>query len=141
VLEWQAGPFDAVLVDAPCSATGTIRRHPDVPWLKGEADLGQLTSLQQRLLDRAVTLVKPGGRIVYCVCSLEPEEGEAQVTALLARNPLVVRQPLSAADVFDHAEFLSAAGDLRTLPQMLPDPDPRWGGLDGFFAARLVRTA
>lgn len=141
VLEWQAGPFDAVLVDAPCSATGTIRRHPDVPWLKGEADLGQLTSLQQRLLDRAVTLVKPGGRIVYCVCSLEPEEGEAQVTALLARNPLVVREPLSAADVFDHAEFLSAAGDLRTLPQMLPDPDPRWGGLDGFFAARLVRTA
>ena len=141
VLEWQAGPFDAVLVDAPCSATGTIRRHPDVPWLKGEADLGQLTSLQQRLLDRAVTLVKPGGRIVYCVCSLEPEEGEAQVTALLTRNPLVVREPLSAADVFDHAEFLSAAGDLRTLPQMLPDPDPRWGGLDGFFAARLVRTA
>ena len=141
VLEWQAGPFDAVLVDAPCSATGTIRRHPDVPWLKGEADLGQLTSLQQRLLDRAVTLVKPGGRIVYCVCSLEPEEGETQVTALLARNPLVVREPLSAADVFDHAEFLSAAGDLRTLPQMLPDPDPRWGGLDGFFAARLVRTA
>jgi len=141
VLEWQAGPFDAVLVDAPCSATGTIRRHPDVPWLKGEADLGQLTSLQQRLLDRAVTLVKPGGRIVYCVCSLEPEEGETQVTALLARNPLVVREPLNAADVFDHAEFLSAAGDLRTLPQMLPDPDPRWGGLDGFFAARLVRTA
>ena len=86
-------------------------------------------------------MVKPGGRIVYCVCSLEPEEGEAQVTALLARNPLVVREPLIAADVFGHAEFLSAAGDLRTLPQMLPDPDPRWGGLDGFFAARLVRTA
>jgi 16S rRNA (cytosine967-C5)-methyltransferase len=140
VLEWQGGPFDAVLLDAPCSATGTIRRHPDVPWLKGEADLGQLTSLQQRLLDRAASLVKPGGRIVYCVCSLEPEEGEAQVAALLARNPHIAREPLTAADVFGHAEFLSAAGDLRTLPQMLPDADPHWGGLDGFFAARLTRT-
>ena len=140
-LEWQGGPFDAVLVDAPCSATGTIRRHPDVPWLKGEADLTQLTSLQQRLLDRAVTLVKPGGRIVYCVCSLEPEEGEAQVAALLARNPQVRRLPLGAADVFGHAEFLNADGDLRTLPQMLPDADLHLGGMDGFFGVRLVRTA
>lgn len=140
-LEWQGGPFDAVLVDAPCSATGTIRRHPDVPWLKGEADLTQLTSLQQRLLDRAVTLVKPGGRIVYCVCSLEPEEGEAQVAALLARNPQVRRLPLGAADVFGHGEFLNADGDLRTLPQMLPDADLHLGGMDGFYGARLVRTA
>ena len=141
MLEWQAGPFDAVLVDAPCSATGTIRRHPDVPWLKSEVDLTQLTSLQQRLLDRAATLVKPGGRIVYCVCSLEPEEGEAQVAALLARNPNVTRVPLQPADVFGHAEFLNAAGDLRTLPQMLPDADPHLGGMDGFFGARLMRTA
>jgi 16S rRNA (cytosine967-C5)-methyltransferase len=139
-LEWQGGPFDAVLVDAPCSATGTIRRHPDVPWLKDEADLAQLTSLQQRLLDRAVALARPGGRIVYCVCSLEPEEGEAQVAALLARNPQVKRAPLAAGDVFGHAEFLTRDGDLRTLPQMLPDPDPHWGGMDGFFAARLIRT-
>ena len=140
-LEWQGGPFDAVLVDAPCSATGTIRRHPDVPWLKGEADLTQLTSLQQRLLDRAVSLVKPGGRVIYCVCSLEPEEGEAQVAALLARSPNVARAPLVAAEVFGHAEFLSAEGDLRTLPQMLPDADPHLGGMDGFFGVRLVRTA
>jgi 16S rRNA (cytosine967-C5)-methyltransferase len=140
-LEWQGGPFDAVLVDAPCSATGTIRRHPDVPWLKGEADLTQLTSLQQRLLDRAVSLVKPGGRVIYCVCSLEPEEGETQVAALLARNPNVARAPLVAAEVFGHAEFLSAEGDLRTLPQMLPDADPHLGGMDGFFGVRLVRTA
>ena len=139
-LEWQGGPFDAVLLDAPCSATGTIRRHPDVPWLKGEADLAQLISLQQRLLDRAVDIAKPGGRIVYCVCSLEPEEGEAQVAALLARNPQVARLPLTAAEVFGHGEFLTPAGDLRTLPQMLPDPDPRWGGMDGFYAARLMRN-
>src|SRR6188508_2537812 len=81
--EWQAGPFDAVLVDAPCSSTGTIRRHPDVGWLKSEADMAQLCGLQQRLLDRAVALTKAGGTIVYCVCSLEPEEGEQQIGALL----------------------------------------------------------
>ena len=92
-LEWQAGPFDAVLLDAPCSSTGTIRRHPDVPWLKTEADLARLTALQQRLLDRAVELLKPGGTLVYCVCSLEPEEGEQQIAALLARDPRVARKP------------------------------------------------
>lgn len=141
VLDWQAEPFDAVLLDAPCSSTGTIRRHPDVPWLKGESEVTVLTSLQARLLDRAIELTKPGGMLVYCVCSLEPEEGEQQIEALLARNPNVARAPITAADVFGQAEFLSPQGDLRTLPQMLPDPDPRWGGLDGFFATRLVRVA
>ena len=141
VLEWQGGPFDAVLLDAPCSSTGTIRRHPDVPWLKGDADIAVLVSLQQRLLDRAVALLKPGGVLVYCVCSLEPDEGERQIEALLARNPAVRRRPITAEEVFGQAEVISAAGDLRTLPFYLPDPDPRWGGLDGFFAARLVREA
>ena len=139
-LEWQNGPFDAVLLDAPCSSTGTIRRHPDVPWLKGEADIAVLVSLQQRLLDRAVELLKPGGMLVYCVCSLEPEEAEQQIAALLARDPRVTRQPIAAADVFGCDEFVSGDGDLRTLPLQLPDPDPRWGGLDGFYAARLVRN-
>jgi 16S rRNA (cytosine967-C5)-methyltransferase len=139
LLEWQGGPFDAILLDAPCSSTGTIRRHPDVPWLKGEADIAVLVSLQQRLLDRAVTLLKPGGVLVYCVCSLEPNEGERQIESLLARNPDVRRRAITAEEVFGHAEFVSTAGDLRTLPFYLPDPDPRWGGLDGFFAARLVR--
>src|SRR5262249_52549155 len=95
-LEWQGGPFDAVLIDAPCSATGTIRRHPDVPWLKSEADMAVLMSLQTRLLDRAADLLKPGGRLVYCVCSLEPEEGERQVDALLARETRLERAPISA---------------------------------------------
>ena len=145
-LEWQsesanAGPFDAVLLDAPCSSTGTIRRHPDVPWLKGEAEITVLTSLQERLLDRAVALTRPGGTLVYCVCSLEPEEGEKQIAALLARNPDVARKPIVPEEVFGHAEFISPEGDLRTLPLHLPDPDPRWAGLDGFFAARLVRLA
>ena len=138
-LEWQAGPFDAVLLDAPCSSTGTIRRHPDVPWLKSEADLSALTSLQQRLLDRAVELLKPDGRLIYCVCSLEPEEGEDQISALLARDSRVARQPIAPQDVFNCAEFVTAAGDLRTLPLHLPDSDPRWGGLDGFYATRLTR--
>jgi 16S rRNA (cytosine967-C5)-methyltransferase len=139
-LEWQAGPFDAVLLDAPCSSTGTIRRHPDVPWLKGEADFAVLTSLQQRLLDRAVDLLKPGGTLVYCVCSLEPEEAESQVAALLARNPSVARKPIGVADVFGCGEFVNAKGDLRTLPQHWPDANPRWAGLDGFYAARLSRN-
>jgi len=141
VLEWQPGlSFDAMLLDAPCSSTGTIRRHPDVPWLKSESDLAVLTSLQQRLLDRAIELLKPGAMLVYCVCSLEPEEGVNQVAGLLARNTGVARKPIATEEVFGHAEFLTADGDLRTLPLHLPDPDPRWGGLDGFYAARLIKA-
>jgi 16S rRNA (cytosine967-C5)-methyltransferase len=140
VLDWQAGPFDAVLLDAPCSSTGTIRRHPDVPWLKSEADIATLVALQPRLLDRALTLLKPGGVLVYCVCSLEPEEGAGQIDALLARNAAVARKPIAAADAAGRAEFVTPDGDLRTLPLHLPDPDPHWGGLDGFYAARLIRT-
>jgi 16S rRNA (cytosine967-C5)-methyltransferase len=138
-LEWAAEPFDAVLLDAPCSSTGTIRRHPDVPWLKSEADLSALTSLQQRLLDRAVELLKPGATLIYCVCSLEPEEGENQIKALLARDARIDRNPITERDVSGLNEFVTTDGDLRTLPLHLPDPDPRWGGLDGFYAARLTR--
>lgn len=141
-LEWKPEtPFDAVLLDAPCMSTGTIRRHPDVPWLKSEADLAVLTSLQQRLLDRAVELTKPGGILVYCVCSLEPEEGEHQIAALLARDSRVTRSPVAPEEVFGHAEFLKDDGALRTLPSYLADSDPHWSGLDGFYAARLVRQA
>jgi 16S rRNA (cytosine967-C5)-methyltransferase len=138
--QWQAEPFDAVLLDAPCSSTGTIRRHPDIPWLKGEADLAKLTALQGRLLDRAAAMVKPGGTLVYCTCSLEPEEGEDAVAALLGRDPGLRRGPIAPEEVAGRAELLSPQGDLRTLPCQLPDPDPRWSGLDGFYAARLVRN-
>jgi 16S rRNA (cytosine967-C5)-methyltransferase len=139
-LEWQAEPFDAVLVDAPCSSTGTIRRHPDIPWLKREADVAAMASLQPRLLDRAVALTRPGGTLVYCVCSLEPEECEMQVSALLERTPGLFRRPLAAAEVGGQAEFVTNAGDLRTLPCHWSDPDPRMAGLDGFYAARLERA-
>jgi 16S rRNA (cytosine967-C5)-methyltransferase len=138
-LEWQAEPFDAVLVDAPCSSTGTIRRHPDIPWLKHESDVATMAALQSRLLDRAAALVRPGGTLVYCTCSLEPEECEAQVVALLARMPGLVRRPIAAAEVGGQAEFVTKAGDLRTLPCHWADPDPRMAGLDGFYAARLTR--
>jgi 16S rRNA (cytosine967-C5)-methyltransferase len=143
-LEWQpessnAGAFDAVLLDAPCSSTGTIRRHPDISWLKSEADIGVLSSLQQRLLDRAAKLVKPGGLLIYCVCSLEPEEGVEQISALLAREPHLARKPIAVSELGGRGEFVTSDGDLRTLPFYLPDQDPRWGGLDGFYVARLVR--
>jgi 16S rRNA (cytosine967-C5)-methyltransferase len=139
ILEWQAEPFDAVLLDAPCSSTGTIRRHPDVPWLKSATDIAALVGMQRKLLDKAVELTKPGGTLIYCVCSLEPEEGEQQIADLLARDSRIARVPIAAGEVSGHAEFLNAEGELRTLPTHLPDPEPRWGGLDGFFAARLKR--
>ncbi len=128
---FAAEPFDAVLLDAPCSATGTIRRHPDVAWSKAEADLGRLAELQSRLLDRAAELVRPGGRLVYCTCSLEPEEGEAQIAAFLAREPRFTRDPVRPEEVGGRGELIDGNGDLRTLPSH---------GLDGFFASRLVRA-
>jgi 16S rRNA (cytosine967-C5)-methyltransferase len=131
--------FDAVLLDAPCSSTGTIRRHPDVAWLKSEADIIKLSDLQRRLIDRAVALLKPGGTLVYCTCSLEPEENETIVAALLAREQSVRRAPLMAADVFGCSAFINKQGDLRTLPCQLSDADSRLAGLDGFYAARLVK--
>jgi 16S rRNA (cytosine967-C5)-methyltransferase len=140
--EWQgaAGGFDAVLVDAPCASTGTIRRHPDVAWLKSEADIGALTALQKRLLQKAVTLLKPGGTLVYCTCSLEPEEGEHAIAALLAGDSSVTRLPVDPGEVAGLTEIVSPDGDLRTLPCHLQNPDPRLGGFDGFYAARLVKA-
>lgn len=138
--EWQGGPFDAILVDAPCSSTGTIRRHPDIPWLKSEMDIEKLSALQARLLDHAVTLLKPGGTLVYCTCSLEPEEGEQAVAALLARASGLERRPIAAEEVGGLAELLTPVGDLRSLPCHLPDANPQMAGLDGFYAARIVKN-
>lgn len=139
VEEWSAEPFDTVLLDAPCSSTGTIRRHPDVPWLKNAGDIVNLSALQRRLLDRALALTKPGGTLVYCTCSLEPDENEAIVAGLLARAPNVRRVPIAAAKVFGCADFISKDGDLRTLPCHFPDSDSRFAGIDGFYAARLLK--
>ncbi len=125
-------PFDAVLLDAPCSATGTLRRHPDGLWLKRPEDVAKLAALQARLLEAACSLVASGGIVVYCVCSLQPEEGPAQ----LERLPAGFRRlPIRPDEVGGLAELLSPAGDLRTLPCHLAER----GGMDAFFAARIQR--
>jgi 16S rRNA (cytosine967-C5)-methyltransferase len=142
--EWPGGAnaegFDGILVDAPCASTGTIRRHPDVAWLRQEADIAALTALQQRLLQKAVALLKPGGTLVYCTCSLEAEEGEQAISAFLAAESGVRRAPIDAGEVAGLSEILNSDGDLRTLPCHLPHEDPRLSGLDGFYAARLVKS-
>jgi 16S rRNA (cytosine967-C5)-methyltransferase len=132
--------FDAVLLDAPCSSTGTIRRHPDVPWLKRESDIAVLARLQSRLIERALSLTNNGGTLVYCTCSLEPEENEHIVLGLLAGAGNVRRVPVAASEVFERSEFINGDGDLRTLPCQLPDADSRLAGLDGFYAARLEKV-
>jgi 16S rRNA (cytosine967-C5)-methyltransferase len=126
---------DFVLLDAPCTATGTTRRHPDIPLTKTPQDLMQLTRLQGELLNRATRLVRPGGTVVYCTCSLEPEEGEQQIARLLAEHPDMSRRPVTADEIGGLAEAITADGDVRTLPCHWGDQ----GGMDGFFAARLVR--
>ena len=138
-LTLEEEPFDAVLLDAPCSATGTVRRHPEIAWTKTPEDIAKLAGLQSRLLDKAASLVRPGGRLVYCTCSLEPEEGEAQVAAFLQRQPTFRRAPVDEREVGGLAELLDGAGDLRTLPCHLAAVAPGRGGLDGFYAARLIR--
>ena len=126
--------LDAVLLDAPCSATGTIRRHPDVPHLKRPRDIAQFTQGQDRLLAAAAEMLRPGGRLIYAVCSLQPEEGPGRI-ASAARMGLTV-EPFSEAELADLPEARTKEGFLRTHPGLWPDR----GGMDGFFAARLIRT-
>lgn len=128
-------PFDAVLLDAPCSATGTLRRHPDVARLKAPEDVIKLARTQAQLLKAAVAMTRPGGRMVYCVCSLQPEEGERQVEALLASGAPVRRVPMTAEEVGGLSELVTPSGDLRSLPCHLAER----GGMDAFFAARLEK--
>jgi 16S rRNA (cytosine967-C5)-methyltransferase len=138
VLAYEPGEtFDAVLVDAPCSATGTIRRHPDLPYRKDASSIAALVLLQGRILDRAATLVKPDGLLVYATCSLEPEEGEAQIAAFLGRHTDFQRVALDPREIGGQAKFINSNKDLRTLPCMDIGPEK---GLDGFFAARLRRV-
>jgi len=137
VRDWhpeEPAPF--VLLDAPCSATGTIRRHPELPWIKNASDVTLCAQVAGELLDSAAEMLAPGGVLVFATCSLEREEGPEQIAAFLARDARFVRVPLTAAEVFGHSEFIDRDGDLRTLPCHLPDR----GGLDGFYASRLKRV-
>lgn len=136
--KWQPdAPFDAVLLDAPCSGTGTLRRHPDIAWLKDEDDIARLTLTQDRLLAHAASLLRPGGILVYAVCSLQEDEGPARIEALLARDARLARHRVVPAELPDLADAVTPAGDVRTLPSMWPDR----GGLDGFYVTRLINAA
>ncbi len=136
---YKSDPFDAILLDAPCSATGTARRSPDVLWTKKPGDLTALAAIQARILDHAFTLLKPGAALVYCVCSLEPEEGDMQIATLLRRNPDAARDPIDPLAFGLPPEAANREGDLRIFPDFFPHEDPRQRGLDGFFIARLKR--
>ncbi len=122
-----------MLLDAPCTATGTFRRHPDVLWATRPGDISKLAALQAQLLAASADRVRPGGRLVYCVCSLEPEEGEAQVRGFLQARPDFLIGPAAAGEGGAPAQSVGAEGWLRILPHHLA------GGTDGFFAARLER--
>jgi 16S rRNA (cytosine967-C5)-methyltransferase len=129
----DARTFDAVLLDAPCSATGTFRRHPDVLWNARPGDIAALSDVQAGLLASAAGRVTPGGRLLYSVCSLEPEEGEAQIRAFLAARADFSLDPIQTGEGGAPAESLAPEGWLRILPHHMA------GGLDGFFIARLRR--
>ncbi len=133
-LDWQpTEPFDTVLLDAPCTATGTIRRHPDIPHLRTPADVDRLADLQGRLLAHTAAMVAPGGLLVYVSCSLQPEECEQRVDTFLASSPEFARLPVRAGELDGLSEAVTTAGDLRTLPCHWAEH----GGMDGFYAARL----
>jgi len=128
-------PASFILLDAPCTATGTIRRHPDIAYLKTPEDVARSTAAQDRLLANAAAMLAPGGTLVYAVCSLQPEEGAARIDAFIEDNPAFVRVPIQASDIGGFEDTITPTGDLRTLPSHLS----ALGGWDGFYAARVQR--
>ena len=135
-LDWQAAaPFDAVLLDAPCSATGTIRRHPELPFLRDAAGLKEMVALQAALVDRAVALTRPGGRLVIATCSLLPDEGEGMLAGALARHPGLELDDAALDLPGVEPGWRAPGGGLRLRPDFWPDR----GGMDGFFLAALRR--
>lgn len=131
--KWRApAPFARVLLDAPCTATGTLRRHPEIAHLKSGADAIKLTAAQDKLLDAAAAATADGGILVYAVCSLDPREGPARIAAFIARHRDFARVPVRAEELGGRAELIDASGDLRTTPAHR---------VDGFYAARLRRAS
>jgi 16S rRNA (cytosine967-C5)-methyltransferase len=136
-LAFDRGGFDAILLDAPCSATGTLRRHPDLQYAKDGSEFGALIGNQGAFIDHALSLLKPGGRLVFCTCSLLPDEGEVQVDELLVRHPEIEvdHHALSVAGV--EPEWITQEGGLRLRPDFWADQ----GGMDGFYIACLRKPA
>lgn len=130
------GHYDAIMLDAPCSASGTIRRHPDLPHARDGAGIAELIELQGRMLDHAWGLLKPGGRLVFCTCSLLPDEGEIQVQAALARTPGMTVEPPGPELAGIDPAWITPEGGLRLRPDYWPD----LGGMDGFYMARLRKA-
>jgi len=127
--------FRYILLDAPCSSTGTLRRHPELTRLRGPRDVADLALLQAKLLDAASDLLPIGGCLIYCVCSMQYEEGLGQIEALLKRNRKIRRKPIEETEVFGLIQCLTDKGDVQTLPHHYA------GGMDGFYIARLTKTA
>ncbi len=148
IFEWQSDrKFDAILLDAPCSSTGTMRRHPDVMWVKTAEDTAELAILQRRMISRSAELLKPGGTLIYANCSLLKQEGEDIVADITKSSFELEFIPLKAGEHKDLEQFINKQGTLRTLPSDLPakelggaDLDIRSGGMDGFFAARFRKS-
>jgi 16S rRNA (cytosine967-C5)-methyltransferase len=137
---WSPGrTFDVVVLDAPCTATGTIRRHPDILRLKRAPDVARMAQLQRAMLAQAATLVAPSGHLVYSTCSLEPEEGGVQIADFLKERTDFERLPIAAAEIGAEPEWITAQGELRTLPCHLQQEAPELSGLDGFYVARVGR--
>jgi 16S rRNA (cytosine967-C5)-methyltransferase len=134
-----ARPFDAILLDAPCSSTGTARRHPDIPWTKTPEDIDKLAEVQRRLLGRAVRMVKPGGRVVFSNCSLDPAEGEDLVEKFLVETAGIRLDPVRPGEFDGVDPFITTRGTLRTTPADLDVGTSALSGMDGFFATRFVR--
>ena len=131
-----SGQYDAILLDAPCSATGTIRRHPDLPFAKDGSEFGMLMELQSRMIDHALTLLKPGGRLVFCTCSLLPDEGEVQIEEALERHPgLAVDRTALERPGIDPA-WITEEGGLRLRPDLWAE----LGHMDGFYVACLRKS-
>ncbi len=152
MMAWQPDHlFDLVLLDAPCSSTGTIRRHPDVQWNKSPDVIDDLAKLQREMIEQAAQFVKPGGTLVFSNCSLDRAEGESVVADILATNTELQSKPINPAECFDLSEIINRQGTVRTLPCHLQFPtsrddeniepvDQSMTGLDGFFCARLTRS-
>jgi 16S rRNA (cytosine967-C5)-methyltransferase len=132
--------FQVVILDAPCTGTGTIRRHPDILRLKEPQDVARMATLQGALLNKAASFVAPGGLLIYSTCSLEPAEGERQIEAFLHEHPEFVLTPVSPPEIGGMVQCITNRGELRTLPFHMKLDRPELSGIDGFYAARLRRA-